>query len=589
MTLSALAPIAIIAALIVGVASMLRDRAPRRAARVALQFAAAALLYFALFPPGISERFAAGTLVVLTPGATAEQTLAGRIGSATIVALPGVETREQTERVPDLGTALRRHPLTDRLHVVGSGLPPRDVDAVRGLVVDFDPSPTPRGIVALSKPAVVRAGAVFAISGRVEGDANGRVELRDPAGELAASSAVDAAGAFALVAQAKTPGVATFELRALDAAGTPIDTMPLPIAVDDGDGVRVLVLAGGPDAELKYLRRWASDAGVALTSRIALSDGIAMHDGSAPSIDAATLASADLVIADERAWVLLDDKSRAAIADAVRGGLGLLLRVTGPLPDAVAADWQTYGFNVAATTDSVASDDGASATTDAREGAPDVAVSTLQPVSIDASDAVPIPVPRGAAPFAKWRNVGQGRVAVSRLADAYRVSLGGDAGAFGTLWSDVVATLARSRGKKRPDVPDDARVDRRSVVCGIADGAFIEEGDAKPIELIVDAANSPRHCAAFWPSRAGAHVLVSNGRRIPFAVRAASVSAFESAANTAATRALGGTASAAKAESSRSLPGPRWPFFAAWLASVALLWWLERNARRASDAGRPAR
>jgi hypothetical protein len=401
--------------------------------------------------------------------------------------------------------------------------------------------------------------------------------LHDPAGELAASSGVDDAGAFVLDAQAKTAGVATFELRALDGGGKPIDTMPLPVAIADGDAARVLVLAGAPDAELKYLRRWASDAGVTLTSRIALSEGIAMHDGGAPSVDAATLAATDLVITDERAWASFDERTRSAIADAVRGGLGLLLRVTGPLPDGVAADWQTYGFRVAAKADGAAASDGASESSDA-------GVPTMRPISIDADDAVPITVARDRTPFAKWRNVGQGRVAVSRIADAYRLSLGGDAGAFGTLWSDIVATLARARGAKRPEMPDDARVDRRSVFCGIADDAFVEDGDAKRVALIVDDATPSRRCAAFWPSRTGVHYLVSNGQRIPFAVRAASAGAFESAANATATRALGGADAVTKAESSRSIPGPRWPFFAAWLAAVALLWWLERNARPASGA-----
>jgi hypothetical protein len=30
------------------------------------------------------------------------------------------------------------------------------------------------------------------------------------------------------------------------------------------------------------------------------------------------------------------------------------------------------------------------------------------------------------------------------------------------------------------------------------------------------------------------------------------------------------------------VPASRWPFFAAWLAAAALLWWLERSKPRAA-------
>src|SRR5690606_39817443 len=109
---------------------------------------------------------------------------------------------------------------------------------------------------------------------------------------------------------------------------------------------RVQVLAGAPDPDLKYLRRWAVDAGLRLDSRIVLSDGIALVDG-AVALDAAALAQLDLVVIDERAWAALDATQQTALRAAVEDGLGLLLRVTGPLDAAVAADWSRFGFRIA--------------------------------------------------------------------------------------------------------------------------------------------------------------------------------------------------------------------------------------------------
>src|SRR5262249_37965352 len=152
-----------------GAGRTLRDAKAHRLLRVALQIVAAALIWLALFPPHVDESFAAGTLVVLTRGATAAQIAKPGDGIAT-VALPGVAVARDVERVPDLGTALRRHPDASRIRVVGGGLPPRDVDAARGLQIDFDAAPLPDGIVDLSMPESVRAGSVFAIRGRVQGD-----------------------------------------------------------------------------------------------------------------------------------------------------------------------------------------------------------------------------------------------------------------------------------------------------------------------------------------------------------------------------------------------------------------------------------
>ena len=90
------------------------------------------------------------------------------------------------------------------------------------------------------------------------------------------------------------------------------------------------MLAGAPDAELKYLRRWAVDAGVRMHTQIELGGG--MQLGDAPvALNAATLKDFDAVIVDERTWGGMGAARRNALAHAVRGGLGLLVRLDGPL------------------------------------------------------------------------------------------------------------------------------------------------------------------------------------------------------------------------------------------------------------------
>jgi hypothetical protein len=419
---------------------------------------------------------------------------------------------------------------------------------------------------------------VFAIAGRVHGNADGRVELRDPAGAVVAQTGLGDDGAFTLDAHAKAPGRASYALRVLDREGNATEDLPQPITVLAGDALRVLVLAGAPDAELKYLRRWATDAGIELASRIVLSDGIAMSEGEG-ALDAGSLARTDLVIVDERAWKGLDAGTKSALADATRNGLGLLLRVTGPLPDAVASEWQTLGFRVRA------ADVPESVSLASAPATPDpAAVLSRRALLVEADDAAPLLRASDGTALALWRGDGRGRVAIWWLADSYRIALAGDASAFGTLWSRALATVARARGVAVPDVPVDARVDVRSVLCGFDEGAYVERPDGQRADLAIEAASSGRRCAGYWPADAGWHTLVSNGVRASFHVLAANAApALDAARNADATRALSGAAHASATTATRRVPAPRWPFFAAWLVAVAALWWLERTRARESE------
>ena len=484
------------------------------------------------------------------------------------------------ERVPDLGTALRRHPNSRQLSIVGGGLPARDRDAARGLVARFDAAPLPRGLVELDAPMVVRAGSTWRVDGRVEGAANGRVELRDPAGAVVAGAALGKDGRFALGAPAKGAGEALFALRVLDRDGQPVDDVPVPLVARAGEPLRLLLLAGAPDPELKYLRRWAVDAGVQLDSRMALTEGVALTEG-ALALDAAALAQADLVLVDERAWSALGATQKAALTAAVHDGLGLLLRVTGPLPPAVASDWAALGFHVQPPTEAEAS---ASVTLDHALGLSGSAlVFARHAIDVQADDAAPLLRADDGTPLALWRAQAQGRIGLWALADAWRLALAGERARYATLWSDTLATLARARAAATPQLPREARVDERAVLCGVAEGDRVDTAQGASTALLIDpapvrGAEDARACAAYWPAQPGWHTLVAGAQRWPFHVRAADEARpLAAAANQQATRALLAARGERTELAARPMPWPRWPFFLAWLTAVALLWWLERR------------
>jgi hypothetical protein len=581
-----------------------RSRTWRVALRVLAQPLCAALLYFALFPPTVPGE--AATLVVATAGATTRQLEAAKPGEA-LVALPEAPALPDAERVPDLATALRRHPGTRRIRVVGVGLEARDRDVTRGMPLEFIPAPLPRGLVELGMPPRVAAGDEFRVAGRAEGLRGGTAELLDPGRQPVDRAALDADGRFVVSATTRVPGAATYRLRLRDAQQRPVDDVELPQRVEAGFPPRVLLLVGAPNAEAKYLRRWARDAGLEMHTQIAAGGGLELGD--APlKLDAAELSRFDMVVLDERAWSALGDARRAALNGALRGGLGVLLRVTAALSDAEQRRLAELGFQVDAGRESTQvhfaprtrADDAERArlgpgTRDAPR-APDAAVPevptlTRRTMRMTADDALPLLLDGAGTPLATWQASGRGRVALWTLTDSYRLVLAGRGDLHGELWSRAIATLARprARAKELPDVTGEAWQDERVVVCGVGDGSHVFSPGGSQTALLRDPSTGTRACAGFWPRESGWHRLQFGDQSRLFYVRARNAAkGLHAAAMREATRQIATESHlqrlAAVPASEPRHPGPRWPWWLAWLLASAGLWWLER-----SRAGRVVR
>ncbi|MGH8032742.1 MAG: hypothetical protein ACREO8_10355 [Luteimonas sp.] len=583
-----------------------RPRPWRRAALLLLQAGSAALLYGLLFPPEIEGQ--AGTLVVLTgnaPRAEATRLAPG----ARRIALPEASSARDAERVPDLATALRRWPDTTRLRIVGAGLLARDRDAVRGRALDFLPAPLPPGVAELHVPARVPAGRAFAIDGRVHALPGGSLELLDPSDALVDHATLPrtqtlSGGRFRVTATARTPGLSTWQLRIRDAARREIERVDVALQVQAGATPRVLMLAGAPNAELKYLRRWATDTGMRLDTRISLGGGLQIGD--APTaFDAATLAAIDLAVLDQRAWQSLGDMRRAMLDQAVRGGLGLLLRLPEPLSLDDRTRLRRLGFTATASTQasevrlaadrtsgSVAMphDAARTGTLDARTSLPTLTRSAQR---FDADDASVLLRDASDTPLALWRAQGRGRIGIVGIGDSYRLVLGGHGGDYGQLWSLLFETLARTGRVPDADIDADPRVGERVAICGLDSSTALIDSPATaatnaraavPVNLHIDPMTATRRCAGFWPRNAGWHRLRDGDRTQRVYVRNTNdAPGLRTAATRNATLALVRSAASA-APAPVPMPGLRWPWLIGWLFVSALLWWLER-----SRIGLPAR
>lgn len=514
-----------------------------------------------------------------------------------VVALPESGHAGSVPGTPDLATLLRRTPEITHVHVVGDGLQAHDLAALGERELSIQSSTTPSsldGLVELDAPTHVVSGQRWSLQGRV-GAGVETVALLDPAQQRVAQATPDDNGRFHLTGVSRAAGPVLFELG-LRAGDDELQRVPLPIQARAARPVRALVLAATPSPELKYLRRWASDAGLRLDSHIALAPGV-VQAGATPALDADALAQLDLLIVDERSWAMLD-RQADLVREAVRGGLGLLLRVTGPVPESVLQRWKSFGV-------------------DLEQGS-----EPPQPVRLDgmAGDAPlhawPIVV-RGDRHVVAWQDddaralatrysLGQGRIGVLWLTDSFRLHTRGDAARHATLWSTLATRLARPRGQPETQLPARAVIGQRAVICRPQGELRVKSPDAEMIGLQRDPDNPD--CAAFWPRTVGWHRVLAeadvgasgastasppdsngpsdepDGEEPAFYVfDPRSIDSLLAAQRHAATRARVNRDDP-PAQSRASREPLRAAVLLGWLILIATSWWGERRARRAPQA-----
>lgn len=539
----------------------------RRPALLGLQAIAGLALYFTLFPPAVEHE--AQSLLVATAGTTAAQSSKHGRG-AKLLALPEAPMLADVERIPDLATALRRLPPDTRLRVLGAGLVQRDIDAARGRALAFDPLPLPHGFIEVSTPSQVTVGTRWSASGAINGITDATVEMLDPSGAVVMRGLTDWQGRFTLGSSAPTPGRMRYALRVRDAKGRAIESIAVDVQAVEGSKPRVLVLAGGPGPELKYLRRWAMDAGVQLRTQVSLGGGLRLVDAPV-AFNAATLQGFDLLVLDERAWRDLGESRRGALRAAIANGLGVLLRITGPLSGSDISQLGDFGFDVKA--------DNAPTTVTLAGAGDDMPSLVRQPVRVTSGDTHALLSDASGNALAVWRNLGRGRVGLWWLGDSFRLVLSGHASRHGRAWSDAFTTLARANAAPAPRlVGEDPRIQQRLVLCGLRDGATAVGPRGEATRLLIDAAGASKDCAAYWPSSTGWYRVRNGEATMDWVVRdddeAPGVLARRLRDQTIALVAID---AAASSRSTIQRPGPRWPWFVAWLLASGLGWWLERR------------
>jgi hypothetical protein len=581
------------AALAAAVRLVLLRRGPATWLLAVLSIASGVLLYFALFPPVLPV--GGETLLVATAEAPADIRI--KPGER-LIALPEAPPLAGAERAPDLATALRRHDQVRRLRILGRGLTTRDRDSAVAMPVDFTPMKPPRGLIRLDPPADTPAGAIFALAGQAAGLEGGTAELLDPAGRRVDSRVIGADGNFTLGGTARAPGLALFTLRLRGRDKAVFADTPVPLRTLAEKPVRALLI-GAPSPEAKYLRRWAGDAGIVLQSRLDAGGGVDLG-GEGVRLDAASLRETDVVIIDDQALAGLGSASRTALAQAAAGGLGVIVRMTGPATTGSRDAWRALGLMVKGGNEiapvalpPLAPDAEALAfrrgpgTADVPDGlnliddpAPDLGRWVVQA----GSDFVTAVTDADGGIVSGWQQRGQGRVALWTAANSFALVLNGEAERYQQWWSDTLSAVVRPESLFRPDVPPLVQTGERIGVCGIAEPVRVMAPDGLEVPLAIDPDAGAWGCAAYWPSTTGVHTIVQEGRgaRQTFAFMVlpeASLAPIRAQETGEATVRWAARQNTPGVPATPGRRGAAWPWFLAWLLLSGALWFGERRLR----------
>ncbi len=520
--------------------------------------------------------------------------------------------------VTDAASLRRRFPEIGTVRLLGDGLDASELDALRGLRVEFDPADppaSPPGIRFLSCPRELHLGNPLVLQGRLGGlvpHTSVTLTLDAPDGTTVNVTTLpaDATGEACFTLQTTSPPAAghfLWHLRLPAAADHPATDLPLGVAIQPPDLPRVLILESAPRFDTAALRRWFESAGGTLITRTQVGQDryrYAAATSTPPSfavLNAPFLTGFDLLLADSRSLLALSPTERdillASVADT---GLGVLLLPDDASPPTAATPLFPWKLSPLAS-------DPPGGDRPARLQWPGQSVPTDLPIPaapfeiLPADTQRPLLGDRQGHTLAATMAHGRGQIALTLVRDTTRWQRENDPAAFAAYWSFLFSQLARSAtdaangqwslsdgdaGPVFADHPLELRwsgpANRPPGPAGVLSSP---SPDSTPLTLAPDPAEPGRWRGTFWPRHPGWHhvSLASGGPALDFYVSIADVwSALAAERRRTATARFAGTTIASP--SFPSLPLIRKEFPPFWLAAIFFLsagyLWIERRFAR---------
>jgi hypothetical protein len=220
-----------------------------------------------------------------------------------------------------------------RLHVFGYGLDKDQLNALKSSFT-FHPSAV-EGFTSVYWPAKINTGEILSVQGHYKNTSRSSKKIILSSYKATLDSIIVPAAAehkFTLTTTPKQLGRAMFNLSVVDKKDT-LQKEPVPVQIEKGEPVRVLVLASSPDFENRFAKNWLSEKGYSVLVRTAVSknrfnkDYLNLPEMNADRITASLLDKFDLIIADASELATISKDELATVQSHIsQKGTGLIIR-----------------------------------------------------------------------------------------------------------------------------------------------------------------------------------------------------------------------------------------------------------------------
>ncbi|WP_316787140.1 hypothetical protein [Pedobacter frigiditerrae] len=299
----------------------------------------------------VKKQEAAGVLNLLTEGVALDTITSIRDTKYDLDStLFAIRKNQKINHIADLAYYLKEHPNVKKVNIYGYGLSANELKILKDKEVSFHPANLLSGIISASWRNKLKATENFKVQGVYHNASKETVKLK-LCGMGASLDSVNikpsAEFNFSLANTPKQIGKAVFTLIALQGKDT-LSVEPVPFEVENKQPINVLILASFPDFEYKFLKKWLyeNQYAVALRSQISKNkystDFLNMKAVNVNQLNQALLKNMDLVVIDEDELAAIPTTDRSSIYNAVDNGMGLIVRVTNPKPQANVQNFNQY-------------------------------------------------------------------------------------------------------------------------------------------------------------------------------------------------------------------------------------------------------
>jgi len=519
----------------------LRPGKPARAVMVALLnlIAFTTLLVILVEPQRL--HLAKQDVILLTEGA--DMTSASLLDATSVYLSPGIVATDESLRMLKNASTLKnanwlldiaqlpmREPALSGIDVRGFGLSRTQWQSLpKDIRVDFK-APSVNGFTGMHWPRTLVTGETLHIGGRYTNQAVDTViilRLLDPAGSKVDETRVRNEDNFSLSARPRTRGNLAYTLQAWSGDAL-LSEQPVTTSVQSTPAITIMVEQSAPSFETRQLKNYAAGNGaqVLINTQISrgksISQSVNLPDNAEITFSPQTLAAQDLLIMDGRALVLLADRQRQWLANAVEGGLGLLVLADSTLLEEFKSIksmgshlFRGFELTPAPNIQTEPVPRLLSNTSSGWQQALPVAAMQVQAIEAD----VLIDDGHGQA-LVLNRSSGLGHIAISLISQSHRWLTSGNRQHWSDYWAALIAAIGRPRSSNYLLPQTDAGFFRpgiRTPVCAMSNTenvmVTINSADADnmqqgfDISLTPDALGSPRQCGWYWPQQSGWHQI----------------------------------------------------------------------------------